>query len=360
MGADPYRKERNVKVGGQKLYSFWDSKSDKKRKLEKLLRDDRLAGSVSKKIEPPKMIKVKKIEQINSLTFLYGFLMGVRKEKETQIKNLENSKINESTNLLLGFYKTEKEMIEKNFLLIEKIYDVLDVKRRLREELIFSFDDNATKENNNTNLEKNNGVNLKISDKVYPENLKKINNAPNILYTMGNWKLLDEMKNKETLSVTNLTNEELKDFKRTFDGTKDKYFFCVTSQDRGLIDYLNKNDFTFMLVSEMNIEKTKKEFDLTEGDIHKNKCLLITEVPANNDKTFTMDYSFSRVWSGLTLNAYIGSEKKKEYVQSLHENLLADKQIQMIPFKEFINANSKNMHSDINLLKNKERGLEKS
>lgn len=201
---------------------------------------------------------------------------------------------------------------------------------------------------------------INLLNKIYPENLKEIYKPPFSLFVAGNWKLLDEMKNKETLSVTNLTSEELKDFKRTFDGTKDKYFFCVTSQDRGLIDYLNKNDFTFMIVSEMNIEKTKKEFDLTEGDIHKNKCLLITEVPANNDKTFTMDYSFSRVWSGLTLNAYIGSEKKKEYVQSLHENLLADKQIQMIPFKEFINANSKNMHSDINLLKNKERGLEKS
>lgn len=328
-GADPYRKERNVKVDGQKLYSFWDSKSDKKRKLEKLLRDDRLAGSVSKKIEPPKMIKVKKIEQINSLTFLYGFLMGVKKEKETQIKNLENSKINGTTNLLLGFYKTEKEMIEKNFLLIEKIYDVLDVKRRLREELIFSFDDNVAKDNNNTNIEKNNVMNLKINDKVYPENLKKINNAPNILYTIGNLKLLDEMKNKKIMAVTNLTNFELESFKKLFSGLKDEFVFVTTSYDKNLIDFMNKNDFVFIVVSEINVEKTKKLFDITERDISKNKCLIITESPLENNKLLGLDNSFVRIWMGLAMNAYIGSENRRDYLfkvsQYLNENKINGK-----------------------------------
>lgn len=186
-GPDPYRKVKKVTVDGQKLFSFWDSNRDKVKKLKKLLDEDRQSSSTPKRVEPPKMIKYKKIEQIDSLTFLYCNLLDFAKTKETQIKDLENRKTNETINKLLGFYKTEKQMLEKNFILIEKIYEVLEVKRRLREELVGEL----LKEKNNKSIVKASYVDLKIEqikfgDENYPENLKKINNAPNCLFVIGN------------------------------------------------------------------------------------------------------------------------------------------------------------------------------
>lgn len=186
-GPDPYRKVKKVTVDGQKLFSFWDSNRDKVKKLKKLLDEDRQSSSTPKRVEPPKMIKYKKIEQIDSLTFLYCNLLDFAKTKETQIKDLENRKTNETINKLLGFYKTEKQMLEKNFILIEKIYEVLEVKRRLREELVGEL----LKEKNNKSIVKASHADLKIEqikfgDKNYPENLKKINNAPNCLFVVGN------------------------------------------------------------------------------------------------------------------------------------------------------------------------------
>lgn len=147
-GPDPYRKERNVKVGGQKLYSFWDSNRDKRRKLERLLRDDRLAGSVSKKVEPPVMIKSKKSEQIDNLTFLYCNLIDFDRTKDAQIKDLENGERNETTENLLKYCENEKKMLKEIFPLIEQTYDTLGINRRNREEII-----NGILEENNKKID---------------------------------------------------------------------------------------------------------------------------------------------------------------------------------------------------------------
>lgn len=146
---------------------------------------------------------------------------------------------------------------------------------------------------------------------------------------------MDEIKNKKTMSLTNLTKVELKHFQEIFNGLKDEFLFCVTSYDRELIDYMNKSNFIFIVVSEVNVEKTKKIFDITENDISKNKCLIITEVPLESDKLLGLDNSFARVWSGLTRNVYIGSENRKDYLFNIYEYLKTNK-LESKSFKEFI------------------------
>lgn len=229
----------------------------------------------------------------------------------------------------------------------ESIYNALNVKEEIdNDEFLKIYN------------EKKEGY-INLLDKIYPDNLKEFYKPPFSLFVAGNWKLLEEMKTKKTMSVTNLTQDELKDFKKTFEGLKDDFFFCVTSHDRELIDYLNKNDYTFILVSEANVEKTKKSFDITEGDIHKNKCLILTETPLNNDKILGLDNSFARVWFGLTGNAYIGSDNRKEYLAKINEYLEID-ELDSVPFKDFVHAVNDKSYDDEKVVDNRSKGLEKS
>ena len=159
---------------------------------------------------------------------------------------------------------------------------------------------------------------ITIIDEDYPEPLKQINQPPFVLFYEGNKELLKE---KLIMLTGDFSNENINKFINESAFELSKNYTLVSNFSKGLdekiIDNLIKNNQNLILISSNGLTNPYFGKNINELEFNKDKCLIISEYPANVNLNHKRLIQRNRISIGLSEALIIASSYKESKISNL-------------------------------------------
>ena len=159
---------------------------------------------------------------------------------------------------------------------------------------------------------------ITIIDEDYPEPLKQINQPPFVLFYEGNKELLKE---KLIMLTGDFSNENINKFINESAFELSKNYTLVSNFSKGLdekiIDNLIKNNQNLILISSNGLINPYFGKNINELEFNKDKCLIISEYPANVNLNHKRLIQRNRISIGLSEALIIASSYKESKISNL-------------------------------------------
>lgn len=159
---------------------------------------------------------------------------------------------------------------------------------------------------------------ITIIDEDYPEPLKQINQPPFVLFYEGNKELLKE---KLIMLTGDFSNENINKFINESAFELSKSYTLVSNFSKGLdeeiIDKLIKNNQNLILISSNGLINPYFGKNINELEFNKDKCLIISEYPANVNLNHKRLIQRNRISIGLSEALIIASSYKESKISNL-------------------------------------------